>query len=55
LAGAYYGLERIPTRWLRRLDSLLLRELDQLSRSLVDGSPLGRGEAPRLSPQRGGA
>lgn len=42
LAGAYYGLEAIPTRWTKKLDPELVRELTRLANGLVDGSPLGQ-------------
>jgi ADP-ribosyl-[dinitrogen reductase] hydrolase len=44
IAGAYYGPEELPGRWLRRLDPALRAELDRLSARLVALSPLGRGE-----------
>jgi ADP-ribosyl-[dinitrogen reductase] hydrolase len=44
LAGAYYGLEQIPMRWLKRLDRTLVRELGELALRLVDFSPLAHGE-----------
>lgn len=40
LAGAYYGLERIPPRWLKKLDKNLVAELDRLAARLCDLSPL---------------
>ncbi len=44
LAGAYYGLERIPKRWTKKMDRNLLDEISQLSARLVDLSPLGGGK-----------
>jgi ADP-ribosyl-[dinitrogen reductase] hydrolase len=41
VAGAYYGLEGLPARWLRRLDRGLVAELTRLADRLVDLSPLG--------------
>ncbi|HWI41158.1 MAG TPA: ADP-ribosylglycohydrolase family protein, partial [Verrucomicrobiae bacterium] len=35
LAGAYYGVEGIPRRWMRKLDRRLLGEIVSLSRQLV--------------------
>lgn len=35
LAGAYYGLEGIPQRWVRRMNPRLLDELKQLARTLI--------------------
>jgi ADP-ribosyl-[dinitrogen reductase] hydrolase len=47
LAGAYYGLEEIPRRWLKKLDKRLLAELDDLALILIQRSPLldGRSSA----------
>lgn len=35
LAGAYYGMEQIPKRWLKRLDRGVSEELDKISRLLL--------------------
>jgi ADP-ribosyl-[dinitrogen reductase] hydrolase len=48
IAGAFYGLDALPRRWLRRLAPALLAELDALADRLVSLSPLARGEPPRL-------
>jgi ADP-ribosyl-[dinitrogen reductase] hydrolase len=40
VAGAYYGPEGLPARWLRRLDRGLTAELGRLAQRLVDLSPL---------------
>lgn len=40
LAGAYYGLEAIPRRWLKRLDKRLVKELNELATKLIALSPL---------------
>ncbi len=40
LAGAYYGLESIPRRWLKRLDKQLVQELNALATKLLALSPL---------------
>jgi ADP-ribosyl-[dinitrogen reductase] hydrolase len=40
LAGAYYGLESIPKRWLKKMDRKLLEEISVLTKILVDLSPL---------------
>ncbi len=45
LAGAYYGLEEIPRRWIRRMDHAALAELERLASRLVDLSPLATGPA----------
>lgn len=39
LAGAYYGLEEIPRRWLRKMDGLCLAELEALAVQLIRLSP----------------
>lgn len=48
IAGAYYGPEQLPRRWLARLDPGVRRELEALPERLVALSPLARGEPPRL-------
>lgn len=40
LAGACYGMEGIPKRWLKRMDKNLMAEIDRLARKLIDLSPL---------------
>jgi ADP-ribosyl-[dinitrogen reductase] hydrolase len=40
LAGAYYGMESIPKRWLKKMDKKLLDEISILSTRLVELSPL---------------
>jgi ADP-ribosyl-[dinitrogen reductase] hydrolase len=42
IAGAFYGLEQIPQRWVTMLDRKLRAELLALSSGLVDRSPLAR-------------
>jgi ADP-ribosyl-[dinitrogen reductase] hydrolase len=44
LAGAYYDLESIPKRWLKRMNRHVLGEVDRLARQLVELSPYARGE-----------
>lgn len=39
LAGAYYGEEAIPARWLKKMDKKLLAELTELSERLIGLSP----------------
>lgn len=46
IAGAYYGEEGLPRRWLRRLDPAVREEIVRLSGRLVEMSPIARGEAP---------
>ncbi len=45
VAGAYFGLEGLPARWVRRLDRRMVAELGRLADRLVDLSPLGRAAA----------
>lgn len=40
LAGAYYGLDGIPQRWLKRLDKRVAAELNELAPTLLRLSPL---------------
>ncbi|HBG05509.1 MAG: ADP-ribosyl-[dinitrogen reductase] hydrolase [Geobacteraceae bacterium GWC2_58_44] len=40
LAGAYYGEESIPARWLKKLDKKLVAETGELAEGLVRLSPL---------------
>ncbi len=39
LAGAVYGVEGIPKRWLKRLDARVYSEVNELSKYLVGHSP----------------
>ncbi len=41
LAGAYYGMESIPKRWLRKMDKNLLDEIARLSKRLIELSSVG--------------
>src|SRR6266567_3753225 len=40
IAGAYYGMEEIPKRWLKKMDRHVLEETDRLAARLIDLSPL---------------
>jgi ADP-ribosyl-[dinitrogen reductase] hydrolase len=42
LAGAYYGMESIPRRWLKKMDKNVLAEIEDCSRRLIAASPAGR-------------
>lgn len=42
LAGAYYGREAIPKRWLKKMDPKLLRQLEQSADQLIMASPAFR-------------
>lgn len=46
VAGAYYGADELPPRWLKRLDPAVRAEIERLADRLVALSPLGGGEAP---------
>ena len=43
LAGAYYGSEALPARWLRRLEAPVREEVEALATGLVAASPLLQG------------
>jgi ADP-ribosyl-[dinitrogen reductase] hydrolase len=49
IAGAYYGPEELPARWLKRLDPKLVEELGTLSDRLLDLSPLMQGVPPTVT------
>lgn len=49
LAGAYYGMEGIPLRWLKKLDRKLIEEISMLSEILVELSPLGSNPIQELA------
>ena len=40
IAGAFYGLESFPRRWLRRLDKAVREEATDLAVHLVNASPM---------------
>ena len=40
IAGAFYGMTGLPSRWLKRLDKGVRKEAIQLSHDLVNSSPL---------------
>ena len=42
LAGAYYGEEGIPRRWLKKMDRHLMSEIARLAEELLALSPYGR-------------
>jgi len=39
LAGAYYGLDSIPQRWLKKMDRGVIREVDTLATELISAGP----------------
>lgn len=43
IAGAYYGLDGIPSRWLRRLDPQVVQEITLLSDCVLGRAPLTQG------------
>lgn len=43
LAGAYYGLESIPKRWIKKMDVKVMAEIETVTDLLVAASPFGRG------------
>lgn len=47
IAGARYGVDAIPQRWLQALDGTLREELSRLAEELVRKSPLFAGTSPR--------
>jgi ADP-ribosyl-[dinitrogen reductase] hydrolase len=49
IAGAWYGPEALPARWLKRLDRALVAELERLADRLVDLSPVARGRPLALA------
>jgi ADP-ribosyl-[dinitrogen reductase] hydrolase len=42
LAGAYYGMGGIPTRWIKKMDKKIVAEIDSYALRLVAASPAGR-------------
>jgi ADP-ribosyl-[dinitrogen reductase] hydrolase len=42
LAGAYYGMDAIPNRWLKKMDKKLLEEITELTERLVSLSQAGK-------------
>ena len=44
LAGAYYDLESIPKRWLKKMNREVIAEVDQLARQLIELSPCATGK-----------
>ena len=46
LAGAYYDLESIPKRWLKKMNQNVIAEADRLARQLIDLSPYALSRLP---------
>jgi len=42
LAGAYFGMEGIPRRWLKKMDKNVIAEISTFAGRLIDASPAGR-------------
>ncbi len=42
LAGAYYGSEALPKRWLKKVDGAVLAEIEIMTDRLIAASPVGR-------------
>lgn len=42
LAGAYYGMEGIPKRWIKKMDQRVLDDVRQMADKLFEASPLRR-------------
>ena len=42
LAGAYYGMDAIPKRWIKKMDVKVIAEIENVVVSLVAESPAGR-------------
>ena len=42
LAGAYYGMDAIPKRWLRKMDVKVITEIEMLTERLLNASPACR-------------
>ncbi len=42
LAGAYYGMDAIPKRWLKRMDGKVIAEIEIMADRLITASPAGR-------------
>ena len=42
LAGAYYGMDNIPPRWLKKMDKGVMAEIESVSMRLVEASPVFR-------------
>ena len=42
LAGAYYGMEAIPKRWITKMDGKVITEIERIVERLIFESPVGR-------------
>lgn len=42
LAGAYYGMDAIPKRWIKKMDGKVITEIESVVNRLISESPVGR-------------
>jgi ADP-ribosyl-[dinitrogen reductase] hydrolase len=42
IAGAFYGLDELPKKWLKKLNPAVRQEVETLAERMVALSPLGR-------------
>ncbi len=42
LAGAYYGMDAIPKRWIKKMDGKVIAEIESVVERLIAESPVGR-------------
>ncbi|MEI8356030.1 MAG: ADP-ribosyl-[dinitrogen reductase] hydrolase [Deltaproteobacteria bacterium] len=42
LAGAYYGMDAIPKRWIKKMDCKVITEIEGMVERLIAESPVGR-------------
>jgi len=42
LAGAYYGMDSIPRRWIKKMDKTIISEIELVTDKLISASPLLR-------------
>jgi len=42
LAGAYYGMDAIPKRWIKKVDSKVIDEIEVMVERLIAESPVGK-------------
>ena len=42
LAGAYYGMDAIPKRWIKKMDKSIIAEIEIMADRLIAASPAGR-------------
>lgn len=48
LAGAYYGMEAIPKRWIKKMDQKVIGEIETLAKRLVTASPIFKAKSGNL-------